>query len=180
MANRVLKEFRIPFIGLKTGTHEFEFVLEKEFFEAFKYSEIENAHIDVDVSLEKQANMMVVDIELSGDVDAVCDRCGDPIQEEIYTKQRLIVKFGEQSGDPDDEIIIFGPAEYELDLSHYLYEYAHLALPAKSAHEHPEQCNQEVLNALKKYSVEDNPEDKWAALKDLHFEDNEPLDDEEE
>jgi hypothetical protein len=47
-------------------------------------------------------------------------------------------------------------------------------------HETEEECNQEVLAAYKKYSVESDERDEWAALKNLHFEDNEPFEDDEE
>jgi len=33
----VLKEYRIPFVGLKIGNHDFAFKLENEFFACFEY-----------------------------------------------------------------------------------------------------------------------------------------------
>jgi len=68
-------------------------------------------------------------------------------------------------------------------VAHYLYEYAHLALPARHVHETEEECNQEVMAALSKYMVQNDNRNEWAALKNLHFEENEPEpfeDDEEE
>lgn len=175
-----LKEYQIPFLGLKIGSHQYEFTLTDEFFEAFEYSEIIHANINVDVELEKQSTMMVVHFQLSGTVELNCDRCGDAYQQNISSKERLIVKYGDETSSTDEDILILGTKESHLDLSQYLYEYAHLALPAKHVHPTEEECNQEVLVAYKKYTVESDDRDSWAALKNLHFDENEPLEDDEE
>jgi uncharacterized metal-binding protein YceD (DUF177 family) len=175
-----LKEFHIPFLGLKVGTHHYQFNLTDAFFDAFEYSEITTANIDVEVQLEKQSTLLVLDFELSGSVELMCDRCGDAFQQPLQSKERLIVKFGDETSSTDEEILILGPSENTVDIEQYLYEYAHLALPARHVHETEEECNQEVLAAYKKYSVESDERDEWAALKNLHFEDNEPFEDEEE
>ena len=42
-----LKEFTIPFIGLKLGEHRFNFELTNTFFEHFGYDEFDNAKINL-------------------------------------------------------------------------------------------------------------------------------------
>lgn len=175
-----LKEYQIPFLGLKVGVHEYEFTLDNAFFDAFEYSEITEAKVFVELALEKQSTMLVLDFSLKGDVQLLCDRCGDPFMQEITSKDRLIVKFGDETGHTDEDILVLGPSENTVDVAQYLYEYAHLALPAKHVHASESECNQEVLAAYKKYAVENDNRDDWAALKNLHFEDNKPLDDDEE
>ena len=71
-----LKEYRIPFLGLKPGQHEYEFEVTDAFFEEFENSEIDHADIKVDIMLEKQINMMVLHFKLSGEVLSSWDRCG--------------------------------------------------------------------------------------------------------
>jgi uncharacterized protein len=178
-----LKEYDIPFLGLKVGKHEYQFILKDSFFEAFEHSEIEHAEIHVHLELEKQSTMLVLDFELEGTVDLVCDRCGDPVSQPIEGNQRLIVKFGDQSSGTDEDILVLGTNENAVNVAQYLYEYAHLALPARHVHESEEECNQEVMAAMSKYIVTNDNRDDWAALKNLHFEENEPddfEDDEEE
>ena len=168
-------EYKIPFLGLKVGTHHYQFTLKDEFFEAFEYSEISNADIRVELELEKQSTMMVLDFQLEGTVELICDRCGDPVHQAVETNQRLILKLGsENSGTTDDDIIVLGPSESDINVAHYLYEYSHLALPARHVHETEEECNQEVMAALSKYMVQNDNRNEWAALKNLHFEENEP------
>lgn len=175
-----LKEYQIPFLGLKVGVHEYEFTLDNAFFEAFEYSEIAEATVNVHLSLEKQSTMLVLDFTMQGEVQLLCDRCGDPFMQDIVSKDRLIVKFGDETGHTHDDILVLGPGENAVDVSQYLYEYAHLALPAKHVHTSEKECNQEVLAAYKKYTVDSDSRDNWAELKNLHFEENEPLDIDEE
>lgn len=175
-----LKEYQIPFLGLKVATHHYQFTLTDAFFDAFEYSEIIHTSIEVEVELEKQSTMMVVDFKLKGWVELNCDRCGDAYKQEIASKERLIVKYGDETSSTDEDILILGTKESHLDLSQYLYEYAHLALPAKHVHATEEECNQEVLAVYKLYTVDNDDRDNWAELKNLHFEDNEPLEDDEE
>ncbi len=167
--------YRIPFIGLKTGVHSFEFELDDTFFASFEHSEIARGNVQVRLSLEKQSSMMVLDFELDGEVEGSCDRCGDPMDVEVMHEDRLIVKFGDETGDPDDEILVFGPAEHILELQQYLYEYAHLGLPARMAHESEEECNQEAIARLKALEIgdddsnddDDDVDPRWEALKKL-------------
>ncbi|MFN6379105.1 MAG: YceD family protein [Flavobacteriales bacterium] len=177
---KALKEYQIPFLGLKVGTHSYEFTLTEAFFEAFEYSEITESNIAVELEFEKQGTLMVLDFELKGSVTLLCDRCGDPYSQIIQSNERLIVKFGDETGHTDEDILVLGPSENTVDVSQYLYEYAHLALPAKHVHAAEAECNQEVLAAYKKYTVDSDNRDEWAALKNLQFEDNEPLEDDEE
>ena len=52
-----LKEFIIPFIGLKLGKHSFDFKINKTFFEYFEYEDFNNSEIDLDVLLIKKNTM---------------------------------------------------------------------------------------------------------------------------
>ena len=115
------KEYRIPYLGLKAGNHHYEFQLTDEFFEVFEFSEIHRATIEAEVSLEKQSTMMILEFALSGSVHSECDHCGDALEMGIQTQQQIIVKFGDQTSEGDDDILILGPNEHEIDLAHYLY-----------------------------------------------------------
>lgn len=177
-----LKEYRIPYLGLKLGKHQYEFTLDGAFFENFDSSEIHDCRIQADVELEKQSTMLVLTFHLQGVVDSLCDHCGDDLKINITATHRLIVKFGDETGHTDEEILIHGPSEHEVDISQYLYEYAQLALPARHIHENIADCNQESLRRLKEFQVEETADTQWAALKNLNFDDPQErdFDDEEE
>lgn len=157
MAKRSSSEFRVPFTGLKLGKHEFEFALGNMFFEAFDYSEIEKADIAVYVTLDKQSTMMVLDFSLEGEVELPCDRCGDLLHQPIEGDYKLIVKLGDRSAIADDDVLVLGTSESDLDLAHHLYEFTHLSLPARRVHHCLNECNQEMLATIDKYRIP-NPE----------------------
>ena len=50
MSNEAIKEFTIPFIGLKLGKHHFDYKIEKAFFEYFEYEDFNDVNVKVDVS----------------------------------------------------------------------------------------------------------------------------------
>ncbi|MFM9984183.1 MAG: YceD family protein [Flavobacteriales bacterium] len=168
-----LREYRIPFLGLKPGHHEYEFQMTDTFFDEFENSEIDHADIKVDLILEKQTNMMILQFDLSGEILSACDRCGDDLNLPIHASEKLVVKLGDQTSPTDDDVVVLGPQEFELDISQYLYEYAHLALPFRHVHQNTADCNQEVLKALEKYRVDKTSNTQWADLKNLNYEDPE-------
>ena len=40
-----LKDFTIQFVGLKNGEHQFEYKVDKTFFEVFEYDELNNVDV---------------------------------------------------------------------------------------------------------------------------------------
>lgn len=163
-----LKEYKIPFIGLKVGTHDYEFKLDAAFFEAFESSVSDNTEISVYLKLEKKENMMDLEFTLSGTIDEVCDRCGADMKVAIESEERLVVKYGEETGSTDDEILVLGPSVFELDLSQYIYEYAMLSLPTKKVHQSEKDCDQDALARLNEFKDDENKTDpRWDALKNI-------------
>lgn len=54
----ILKEFLIPFSGLKLGKHQFEFQVNNTFFTHFGYDEFNDSNIKMNVVLEKKATCL--------------------------------------------------------------------------------------------------------------------------
>lgn len=160
----------IPFISLKEGIHEFEFDVTSEFFEQFDHSIIEQADIHIDVLFNKKSTFFEIDFNLNGTIDLVCDRCADALQVEVQGKESLLVKFGDESFEETDEILIIPHGEHELNLSKSIYEYAHSLLPNKVVHKDESDCNQEVIEKLNELSFrKENKESdpRWDALSKL-------------
>lgn len=167
-----LKEFIIPFVGLELGNHRFDFEVDDKFFEQFEYSQIHSAKLKVTVSLEKQERMLIFGTEISGEVDAVCDRCGDSFMLPVDGSEQLIVKFGEQYTEESDDVVVIPATDYKFDLAPFIYEYSHLMLPARILHPDDENgnstCDPEVLKRLSDMAPHDTVDPRWEALKNLH------------
>ena len=70
---KVTNEFLIPFVGLKLGKHQFEFQINKEFFEDYGYDEFESCDIKVNLVLEKKSTMLELHFKHKGTVHVPCD-----------------------------------------------------------------------------------------------------------
>lgn len=167
-------EFIIQFVGLKTGTHRYEFNIDKSFFEGVENTLIEDAHVLVELAFEKKETMMIAEFSLSGTVTTPCDRCNDPMEVAIHGDYRIVYKFGTEVSE-DENLVILHPESYELDVSAPIYELLVISLPARRIHPEGE-CNEEVMDLYNKYIVNANQPDE----DDEWDEDDEDWDDQED
>ena len=125
-----LTEFTLPIIGLKMGLSEFDFSIGSSFFSQFEASPLKNGDVDVHLTLDKHSDMLVLDFEISGLVETVCDRCLAPIDLPIDDERQLIVKYSEEKVvDEDDEIVFLHPDLSDWNIAKYVYEFVILAIP---------------------------------------------------
>lgn len=168
------KDFIIQIKGLHIGKHSYEFPIDGSFFRSFENSLILDADLQADVVLEKGSGWMNVSADITGDVTVECDRCLDDVVLPMDFNCTMAVKFAKSLEDSDrDEFIIMDPADGELDLTQFLYDYVCLNLPLQKVHEEGE-CNREMMAKLgavnsssgsnEGMDVEDSP---FAALKGL-------------
>ena len=111
------KKFIIPFIGLSLGKHQYHYDIDDSFFQEFEHSEIKQGNLEVSLVLDKQSTMLILDIAIRGFVNVMCDRCLDNFNMKLNTEQRLFVKFGEETREETDEIVVFSTNEYEIDVA---------------------------------------------------------------
>lgn len=168
-----LKEFQIQFVALEPGTHQFEFEVNDSFFEHFEYSQIQHAKIYIDVVLEKMERMMVFTIGIEGEALVTCDRCTEEFTIPLTDTQRLIVKLGAEYLEESEDVVVIPETEYQFDLSSYIYEFIHLALPVRLLHPDDENgnstCNPEMLRLLETLAPSaESVDPRWEALKKLN------------
>lgn len=164
---KALKEFVIPFVGLKEGVHDFAFEIDAPFFESFEYSEISRGKLDVKVSMEKQSRMLIFTFAFKGFVNINCDRCMAEMEYPVEGGARLIVKFGQELMEESDEVLIIPEKESQIDLSGFIYEYIVLSLPYQRMHPDGEGlCDSEVIEKLNEHS-EQETDPRWEVLKNL-------------
>lgn len=170
-----LKEFSIPFSGLKQGKHSFEYKIDNKFFESFEYNEFNDANIDIEVKLNKMSTMLELEMIAEGTVNVFCDVSNEPYDQAISSTLELVVKFGEEYNDENEEILIIPHGEHQVNISQYLYEMLVLAIPSKRIH--PGVLDGTLrskavdkLEELQPREEKENKEDidpRWDALKKL-------------
>ena len=169
------KEFEIPFSGLKEGKHKFEYNIENKFFESFEYNEFNDAKIVLHVMLNKTSTMLELEMKAEGTVNVNCDTTSEPYDQAITAFLELVIKFGEEFNDEDDEILIIPHGEYQINIAQYVYEMLVLAVPSKRVHPGvlDGSLKSETLKKLQELQPKEEKENKgdtdprWDALKKL-------------
>ena len=172
-----LKEFTIPFVGLKIGKHRFEYKIEKSFFEYFEYEEFNDTNIDVHLILDKKATLLELNFKITGFVNVNCDLTNEPYDQHIENEFDLVVKFGDEYNDEDTDILIIPHGTYEINVQQFIYELIVLAVPIKRIHPGVEDgtLDSDILEKLEELSpklkeVKDKEEEsdpRWNTLKKL-------------
>lgn len=129
-----LKEFNIQFVGLKQGEHRFEYDIDKKFFEEFDYNEFNDAILKTDVVLNKKTTLLELHFEVMGAVNVNCDITNEPYNQEIKCDFDLVVKFGAEYNDENEDILIIPHGEYEINVAQQIYELVVLSVPTKLVH----------------------------------------------
>lgn len=165
-----LKEFTIPFVGLKIASHHFEYDIDKTFFEYFEYEDFNDVNIQVKVDLNKKATLMELHFKISGVVNINCDITNELYDQQINNEFDLVVKFGDEFNDEDTDILILPHGAYEMNIQQYIYELIVLAVPIKRVHPgvNDGTLDSDILKKLDELSPQGDPE------KDIKEEDIDP------
>lgn len=128
------KEFDIAFSGLKIGTHEFEFQIANDFFDLFEYDEFNSVNVDLKATLIKKETLMELYLSQTGTVNIPCDVTGENFDLPIENNWQIIIKFGEEYNDDNEELLIIPYSEYQVNIAQYIYEMIALSVPVKRVH----------------------------------------------
>jgi uncharacterized metal-binding protein YceD (DUF177 family) len=96
----------------------------------------------------------------------------------IKGKIKLVVQFGEEFNNDNDELLILPHGEHQIDLAQYIYEMIVLSVPQKRVHpgvkdgtlqtEALQKLNELQVKEIKeKAKKEDNIDPRWDKLKQL-------------
>lgn len=171
-----LKAYVIKFVGLKEGKHQFEYKISDEFFDFFEYDDFNHADVNVIVGLNKKANMLEFTFDAKGYINLNCDVSTEAYDQPVENSFELVVKFGDELNDDNEDLLILPWSDYELDISQYIYETIVLGIPFKRLHPGIEDgtLDSEILDKLEELqpkAEENNTEDKidprWNDLKKL-------------
>ncbi len=161
MNNR--REFEIPFVGLKPGLHQFEYKIDNKFFAQFGEQDFVNCEAKIKLELDKKSSFMLLKFDVDGKVSVSCDRCGNPLELQLWDEFKVMVKMvddpklmNEQEEDPD--VYYISKNESHLHLEDWIYEFINLSIPMQKMCTLEEmggpQCNLEVLQKLKSMEEE--------------------------
>ena len=172
-----LKAFDIQFVGLKLGKHNYKFEIDYKFFEYFEYDDFNNVNVIVDINLVKKSTFLELNFKANGLVNVNCDLTNENYDEKLCACFDLVVNFGNEYNDENDEILILPHGEYEINVAHYIYELIALSLPLKRVHPGVEDgtLGSDILKKLEDLSPKcidnntptEDTDPRWEKLKKL-------------
>lgn len=174
-------QFDLPIARLSLKTHQFAFELGRAFFEEFdpQGEFIADGDLHADVTLIKTERVITINSHIVGTVRLTCDRSLDEFDHPLDIENRLLVRYGDEPKELDDDVLQVTPETLELNLAQHLYDYIGLALPMKKLHPRFQNEADDDPDATTKliFSTrppgegpdDDEPADpRWAALKNLN------------
>jgi len=144
--------YKVPLKSLSVGSHNFEYILDSEYFKKIDSPEVQRGKVSAKVTVKYNGNDYEVSFQVEGSIVIPCDRCLDDMDLPINQKSRLIVKLGLEYSEESDEIIIIPESEGEINLAWFLYEVIALSIPIKHVHA-PGKCNKSMTIKLNKHTA---------------------------
>jgi uncharacterized metal-binding protein YceD (DUF177 family) len=164
--------YKIPIVGLKVGTYEYDYKLDNLFFDEFVELEGTVGEINAHIVIIKSESLLSFKISLKGEIECVCDRCLDTFNMPFEAKTDYFIKFGGEKDELAENLIVVPDNEDFVDLKDLFYELYFLNIPLQTVH--PEKdgestCNMNMLEKLDDYSVDPVTEidPRWEELKKL-------------
>ena len=165
-------KYKIEFAGLKIGDHQFKFNVDNKFFDKFNFSDFNDINIDIDIKLTKKSTLLELTFILRGSVNINCDLSNESFNLPITNEANVVVKFGQEYNDEDDEILILPHGEHKLYVDQYIFELIVLSLPSKRIHPGvlDGSIKSEILDILEDLKPKENnnlEDPRWEKLKNL-------------
>lgn len=144
--------YKVDLKNMKEDVREYDYLLDNKFFIDIDGAELQKGKVKVHLVVKKLTEMFEFSFQLEGIAVIPCDRCLDDMDLPIETQSRLVVKFGKDFSEENDEVVIIPEDEGVINLAWFMYEFVALAIPIKHVHA-PGKCNKAMSSKLKKHTV---------------------------
>ncbi len=169
-----LAPYRIPLSALKADSASYGWEVGPGFFTLFDEDhQPPKGTFAIQLELEHTGGVTVLDFQIEGKLDTLCDRCTAPIAMPIAGQYEILVKFGDPA-ESTDEVIVLDPEAPELNVGKTIYDFILLSVPISHRipgceSMDPVPCDTSILNYLAETKqVENAPEEinpLWDDLK---------------
>ncbi len=168
------REYEIAYVGLKPGVHELNYEITDKFFALYQEQDFNNCQAKVKLSLDKKNGFMLLRFEIGGTISTFCDRCGNPLELELWDEFNITVKMVEEpemmnNEEDDPDVYYIGRNESHIYVADWIYEFINLSIPARKLcgtdEEGNDKCNQEIVSRLNNnIETENSKNPLWEGL----------------
>lgn len=168
----------VEFVKLKDGNHTFKYQLDKTFFEYFGNNDILDADLNIELDIQKNQNLMIMDIFTIGNIYDTCDRCLSKIGLAIDADFKIIYHLNSSIDSTNDteikdlntDVVYLKPHEFKTNIAQSIYESSLMSLPMiKNCDElDVKPCDQGMLEKLERINQGETEVDpRWEKLKNI-------------
>jgi uncharacterized metal-binding protein YceD (DUF177 family) len=174
-----INEYDINLVNLSEKKHEYDFVLDNDFFALFDQNLVNGGQLQAHVLLDKSSLLLNFTFNIKGHVNLTCDRSLETFDYPVELEEILLVKFGDQEVELDENVLQIPYDAQSINMAQHLFDYIGLAIPMKKLHprfEVDENSDEDILiySTAKEAaeSAENKDEDiidpRWEILKKLN------------
>ncbi len=153
--------YKIDLKGMQADAQKYEFLLDNLFFANIDNPDIQKGKVNVTLNVKRTSRAFELNFQTEGVVIVPCDRCLDDMEQPVCSTDKLMVKFGTEYAEEDDNLIVIPEEEGIINVAWFMFEFIALAIPMKHVHA-PGKCNKEMTSKLSKH-LRITPEDEEMA-----------------
>ncbi|MCR5819804.1 MAG: DUF177 domain-containing protein [Bacteroidaceae bacterium] len=157
--------YSIDLLNLGAGPLDCKWQVGAPFFEALEQDLVTDGLVDVTLRIKKKTAGYEVNMHIEGYVTIPCDRCLEPMRQEVSGDAELKIQEGDEFCD-DGQVITIPADMQSVDFTWNIYECIALSVPI--SHTHPEgMCDSKMTELLNEHSAASKSDPRWDALKSL-------------
>ena len=148
------RTYEIDLLSLGEGQkHHYSYKIEKVFFEERENSDILGSDVEVEFDIENHHGNYHLAFRFRGVLDVACDRCLDPVAEDVDSEYEMTLRYGEEYDDSMDDLVVIPQSWSRYDVSAIIYDSLLLSLPMRCVHPDGE-CNSSMAAKLREHEAD--------------------------
>ena len=129
-----INEYDVNLVNLKDKIHEYDFDINDDFFALFEQNLVNGGSLKAHVVLDKSSLLLNFEFFIKGTVNLTCDRSLEYFDYPVDIKENLLVKYGDQEMELDENVLQIPQNTQNLNIAQHLFDYIGLAIPMKKLH----------------------------------------------
>lgn len=169
MGKKELREFEIQFMHLPMGEHKYDLEITPSFFEWFPETLVDHGEGKAHLTMLKSERMLTLLFDIEAMLTLTCDVSLKEFKQPLQIQRRLMVKFGEEEGELDEEVVVISFEKISINVAAWIHEFINLEIPMKKVHpdisetDRPDIAYSSEVEEETKTSIDP----RWEALKKL-------------
>ena len=134
MRNSNINQYEINLNSIKKDVEEFDFQIDKTFFENFDQDIVNEGKLSLNLILTKTDLMITMKCRIYGEVNLICDKSLEPFVEEIDSTNTIYFKYGDEDIELDVNLFQIENNTIKINIASHILEFILLEIPFRKLH----------------------------------------------